>query len=160
MLFTGTNLGLNRSVYTQTGQYGFIADCTVTTTSGRYAFGLSGSNGTLEFKLQSGYLYYQNQFIGSYVANRQFTVEAQMSKTVNNVIKDGVPLIYGGTKPTGFFDTFYFNRDNAGQGGAIDFTLSGNSQPTFTVSTQGYLISTGQSAVTGSFVNTSPFPVA
>lgn len=159
MEFTGTNLCLTRSLYTQTGQYGFALDCTVDNTSGQYLFGLSGSNGTLEFKLESGHMSYQNRFIHTYKAYQQFSLEAEFTSGTNNVIKDGTPLLYGINKSTGYFDTFYMKRANAGMGASFDLQVSGNNTPAYSITTKGYLLVSGQAGVTGYFVNQSTFPV-
>lgn len=159
MLFTGTELSLKRNFYTQTGYYGFVMDATVNTTSGIYHFGLSGAAGTIDFRLESGKMYWGNQFIHSYRSSEQFTIEAQFTTGRGNVIKNNSPLIYGGAKTTGYYDYFYFSRENAGMGAEFDLMLSGNSSPIYSITQQGYLTSTGQNAVTGWFLNQGPYPI-
>lgn len=159
MLFTGIDLTAKRNFFTQTGSYGFTATCTVDNTTGQYLFGLSGRAGVLEFRLESGHLYYGTQFLHSYRSYQEFTLEARFSSGATDVIKDGVPLVYGGPKATGYFDYFYFKRANAGMGASFDVNVSGNNLPLYTIQQQGYLLASGQAAVTGWFANQSAFPL-
>ncbi len=159
MEFTGSDLTLKRAFYTQSGTYGFVADITVDNTTGLYRFGLSGAQGTLEFTLSSGRLSYGNQFLHTYRSYGTFSIEAQFTSGAANIIKDGSPLVYGVPKATGNFDTFYFTRANAGMAASFDIEISGNSIPSFTISQQGYLLTSGQGGVTGYFANRSVFPL-
>ncbi len=159
MQFTGTDLTLKRSFYTQSGTYGFVADVTVDNTTGLYRFGLSGAQGMLEFTLNSGRLSYGQQFLHAYQSYRAFSIEAQFTSGAANIIKDGAALVYGAPKATGNYDTFYFTRANAGMAGAFDVEISGNSIPSFAVSQKGYLLTSGQGGVTGYFANQSVFPL-
>lgn len=159
MQFTGSELTLKRSFYTQSGAYGFAANITVDNTTGLYRFGLSGGASVLEFTLNSGRLMYGNQFLHTYRSYGAFAIEAQFTSGAANVIKDGAALAFGAPKATGNYDTFYFNRANAGMGASFDVEISGNSIPAFTVSQQGYLLTSGQGGVTGYFVNQSAFPL-
>lgn len=159
MTFTGSELTIKRNFFTQTGEFGLSVGCTVDNTSGRYQFGLSGAQGTIEFSLESGRLYYQNQFLHTYAANETFLIEAQFTSGTVNVIKDAAPLVYGAPKATGAFDYFYLTRTNDSLGATIDLNISGNSIPTYTITQQGYLAYSGQNAVTGYFVNQSPYPI-
>lgn len=159
MLFSGSELVVKRNFYTQTGNYGFAIDCTVDNTSGQYLFGLTGAAGTLEFKLESGRIYYNNQFIHSYKAYQEFSLEAQFTSGTYNIIKNNSALIYGGSKSTGHFDYFYFKRANASLGAEFNVQISGNNEPTYSITNQGYLLSSGQNAVTGYFSNQGAFPI-
>lgn len=159
MQFTGTDLTLKRTFYTQSGVYGFAANITVDNTTGLYRFGLTGAGQVLEFTLNSGRLSYGSQFIHTYRSYQAFAIEAQFTSGAANIIKDGVPLAYGLPKTTGNYHTFYFTRANAGMSAAFDVEISGNSTPSFTVSQQGYLLTSGQGGVTGYFVNQSAFPL-
>jgi hypothetical protein len=120
MQFTGSLLNLLRNFYTQTGNFGFALTCTTDNTSGNYSFGVSGSQYNLGFSMNSGQIYYGNTFIHSYQANNQFSFEVQVNTGNFNVIKDGVPMMYGATKPTGFFNYFYFQRSGAGLNAVFD----------------------------------------
>ncbi len=159
MEFTGTDLTIKRNFYTQTGDFGFSAACTVDNSTGVYRFGLSGAGGTLEFRLQSGRMYYQDQFIHAYRSNEQFLVEAQFTSGHANVLRNEAALIYGERKATGAFDYFYFQRENAGMAAIFDLEISGNSTPIYSITNYGYLFASGQAAVTGWFMNQSPYPV-
>lgn len=159
MIFTGSQLSLKRSIYTQTGYYGFVMDATVENTSGVYHFGLSGAAGTLDFRLESGRMYWGNQFVHTYRSYEQFTVEAQFSSGHANILKNDEALVYGEPKQTGYFDTFYFNRADANMGAAFEVSVSGNNAPVYAITQQGYLTSSGQNAVTGWFTNQGGFPI-
>lgn len=159
MIFTGNQLAVHREFYTQTGAFGFGLGCNVDNTTGVYRFGVSGAQGALEFRLQSGRMYYRDQFIHAYESNTSFLLEAQFTSGQANVVKDGAPLIYGDPKATGQFNTFYFTRENAGMAATFDLNISGSNIPTYTITPNGYLTATGQSSVTGYFVNTSAYPI-
>ncbi len=158
MQFTGLDLTLKRSFYTQSGTYGFVADIVVDNTTGLYRFGLSGAQGALEFRLDSGRLYYGTQFLHTYQSYRAFVIEGQFTSGAANILKNGSPLAFGAPKATRNFDTFYFSRANPGMGGTFGVEISGNSLPSFTISQQGYLLTSGQGGVTGYFANQSAFP--
>jgi hypothetical protein len=153
MLFTGSELTLKRNFYTQTGYYGFVMSATVDTTTGAYHFGLSGNGGTIDFRLESGRIYYDSEFIHSYKPFEQFTIEAQFSSGHTNVLKNDSPLLYGHPKLTGYYDYFYFTRASANMGGELDVEISGNNAAVYSITQQGYLFSSGQNAVTGWFTN-------
>lgn len=159
MLFTGSQLTLKRNFYTQTGNYGFVMDATVDNTSGVYHFGLSGAAGVLDFRLESGHMYWGNQFVHTYRSHEQFTIEAQFTSGTANVLKDNHPLVYGASKATGYFDYFYFTRADTNMGGEFEVQVSGNNAPVYSIIQQGYLASTGQNAVTGWFLNQGTFPI-
>lgn len=159
MQFSNTGLLIKRNVYTQTGNFGFAVACTVDNTTGVYRFGMTGAAGALEFRLQSGHMYYQDQFVHTYRSNEEFLLEAQFTSGHANVIRNSDPLIYGERKVTGAFDYFYFTRENAGMNAVFDLEISGNSTPLYTITQQGYLISSGQSGVTGYFINQSAYPL-
>lgn len=159
MQFTGSELTLKRNFFTQTGYYGFVMSATVDNTSGEYHFGLTGNAGTIDFTLQSGRIYQGSQLLHSYQANQEFVIEGQFSSGANNVLKDNVPLSYNVPKSTGYFDYFYFKRASTALGAEFDVVISGNNLPIYSITNQGYLYSTGQSAVTGWFINQSQFPI-
>src|SRR5258708_935028 len=120
MQFTDSSLTLKRNFYTQTGNYGFVMSATVDTTTGGYHFGLSCAAGMLDFRLESGHMYWDNMFVQTYKAGQQFTVEAQFSSGHANVLKDDAPLVYGDPKVTGYFDTFYMNRASTDMAFEVD----------------------------------------
>lgn len=159
MQFTGNSLSLTRNLYTQTGSCGFNMTCSVDNTTGQYSFGFSGSAGAIAFQLQSGWLSYQGTKLHSYRSNEPFVIEVQTSPSKLNLIKDNSALLYECARPTGYIDHFYFNRENATIGGEFDLSVSGNGIPTYTIQNVGYLVASGQAAVTGWFFNQSAFPV-
>jgi hypothetical protein len=159
MQFTGNELSVKRNFYTQTGDCGFVMAATVDTTTGAYHFGLSGVDGALDFKMESGRICYGNTYIHHYRSFEPFTIEAQFSSGALNVLKDNAALVYGLPKPTGQFDYFYFNRVSTNMAAEFAVQISGDNTPTYSISDQGYLYSTGQKAVTGWFVNSSAFPI-
>ncbi len=159
MTFTGSELTLKRSFYTQSGVYGFAADIVVDNTSGLYHFGITGNGGSIDFTLNSGRLYYGTQFLSTYKSHQSFSIEGQFTSGSANLIKDGEPLAYNAPKGTGYFNYFYLTRANTGMDATFDFSVSGNSTPTFSITQQGYLYATGQGGVTGYFVNQSAFPI-
>lgn len=159
MQFTGQELTLKRNFYTQTGNYGFVANVTVDNTTGTYHFGLSGAQGVLDFTLQSGRMYYGGQFVQSYRSYEEFLVEGQFSSGAANMTKNDSALMYGAAKPTGNFDYFYFTRGSTNMGATFGLEVSGNNSAVYSISQQGYLFASGQNAVTGWFANQGAFPI-
>jgi len=159
MNFTGSELTIKRNFYTQTGAFGFVLGCIVDNGTGSYQFGISGQQGKIEFKLQSGKLIYENQFIHSYRPNTEFIIEAQFTSGSSNVIKDESPLLFGQPKATGNFDYFYFTRASSDLGATFNLQISGNNLPQYLITDKGYILSSGQNAVTGYFLNQSAFPI-
>lgn len=159
MTFTGSQLAVYRNYYTQTGNVGFGLNCTVDNTTGQYLFGLSGNAGVLQFTLESGRVYYGSQFIHSYQTDEPFTIEGQFTTGSLNVMKDGQALVYGAPKSTGNLDYFYFSRANASLGADFDLYVSGDNAALRTITTQGYLLTTGQAGVTGYYVNDGNYPI-
>lgn len=159
MQFTGSELTLKRNFYTQTGNYGFVMAATVDNTTGAYHFGLSGAQGMLDFRLESGRMHWGNQFIQSYRSYEQFIVEGQFSSGAVNVTDNNSPLLYGAAKATGNFDYFYFTRASTDMGATFSVEVSGNNSPIYSITQQGYLFSSGQNAVTGWFANQGAFPI-
>jgi len=159
MNFTGTNLVLKRNIYPQTGNYGFSMNCAVDNTTGRYFFGLSGNGNKIEFTLESGKISFDNKFIHSYVSDEIFSISVDYTNTKTNIRKDNVALVYGGAKPTGFFDYFYFKRESASLGASFDISVDGDNIPSYSIQNNAYLFTSGQEAVTGYFINNSLFPI-
>lgn len=160
MIFTGTQLLAKRNFFTQTGNYGFVMSATVSTTTGAYHFGLSGAGAqSIDFRLESGRMYWNNQFIHAYKSYEPFVIEGQFTSGAANIIKDNTPLIYGVPKATGSYDYFYFSRASADMGGEFDVQISGNNGPVYSITQQGYLTSSGQNVVTGWFLNQSDYPI-
>jgi len=158
MQFTGQELTIKRNFYTQINDVGMSLECSVDNTTGVYHFGLSGLQGIVDFRLESGRMFFNNQFIHSYRAFQPFSLVAQIGSGAN-VIKDGAALVYGQPTNTGSFDYFYFQRDNAGMGAVFDLNISGDTTPSFSITDKGYLFSSGQRGVTGYFVNQGAFPI-
>ena len=159
MQFTGNQLVLKRNVYTQTGNYSMWINCAVDNTTGQYYFGLSGNGNSLDFMMQSGKLYFANTLIHSYLPYKSLLITADFTNTFANISKDGVPLAYGLPKQTGYFDYFYFKRDSASSNAAFNLYVSGDNLPNCNFQNIGYLLSTGQAAVTGTVMNLSQFPI-
>lgn len=159
MQFTGTLLNLFRNFYTQTGNFGFLLSCSVDNTSGNYNFGVSGSQYNLQFNMNSGGIYYGNTFIHSYKANTPFVMEVQINTGNFNVIKDSAAMMYGTVKPTGVFNYFYFQRANSNLNATFDLYVSGDGAPNYQISNVGYILTTGQTAVSGNYTNLSQFPI-
>lgn len=159
MQFTGTDLIIKRNFFTQTGNFGFVVSCVVDNTSGLYQFGLSGAAGVQEFSLRSGKIYYGNTFIHSYHTSQSFDLAANLYTGSINIIKDGAALAYNLPHSTGNYDYFYFKRANAGMGATFDLEISGDNAATYAIQQVGYLLSSGQNAVTGHLTNTSAYPI-
>lgn len=161
MNFTGTELQHTRNFYIQTGNFGFIASFTFDNTTGTYNLGVSGQQYNFNIIANSGKLYKDNLFLGTYRPYETFTLEAQLNTGNYNLIKNRnatvTPLVYGIPKNTGYFDYFYLNRSNGSIGATIDLYVSGDNVPNFNIPPQGYLISSSQNAVTGLFLNNSQF---
>lgn len=159
MEFTGTNLVLKRNIYPQTGNYSFSINCAVGSTTGKYFFGLSGNGNKIEFTMDSGKIYFDNKFIHSYRSNEEFSISADFTNSKINLSKNDAPLLYGQAKPTGYFEYFYFKRNDNSLGASFDLNVSGNNIPSYKIETNGYLLYSGQEAVTGYFINYSAFPI-
>lgn len=159
MEFTGSLLTLKRNIYPQTGNYNFSMSCTVDNTSGTYFFGLSGNGNNIEFKLESGKIYFDNKFIHSYQAYQDFSIASDITNSKINISKNDIPIIFGFDKPTGYYEYFYFKRSKPGLSATFDLRISGDNIPRYSIQNNGYLVSTGQNAVTGYFSNLSNFPI-
>ena len=159
MQFTGTLQNLLRNFYTQTGNFGFALTCEVDNTTGNYSFGVSGSQYNFGFSMNSGQIYYGNTLLHSYTANKQFTFEAQINTGNFNIIKDGTPLMYGIAKNTGLFNYFYFQRSGGSLNATFDLYVSGDNIPNYNLQNAGFLLSTGQTSVTGLLINYGQFPI-
>lgn len=159
MQFTGTELTRSRSIYTQNLNFGWSIDCVVDNTTGRYDFGVSGSAGTLAFTLQSGRILAGNTFLHSYAANEPFSMECQITPTTYNLLKEDSPLVMGVGKTSGDFSTLFFTRAESTLFADFSFFASGQNLPNVTVDTVGYLLTTGQNAVTGQYRNLGSYPV-
>lgn len=158
MQFTGEQLTVKRNFYTQVNDVGFSMNCLVDNPTGLYRFGLSGQQGIAEFQMRSGRLYYENQFIHAYQTFEQFSIVGQIGSG-SNIIKDGAALIYGQPRNTGSFNYFYFTREHAEMGATFDLNVSGDTVPTYSITDKGYLFTSGQSGVTGYFLNQGVFPI-
>lgn len=160
MQFTGTELVQKRAFYTQNLNFGFAFDCYVDNTSSRYDFGISGTTGLLlNFTLQSGQMSLNNTFIHSYQPYERFYLEAQVSSGAYNVLKNGQPLIYGASQPSGDFSYFYVKRSLPGLFADWDMYVSGQNLPNLTLDSVGYLLTTGQTGVTGLLHNNGSYPL-
>lgn len=159
MIFTGSILSIQRNFFSQTGNVWLGMNCTLDNSTGTYHFGLSGIQGIQDFRLESGRIYQGNNFIHTYKSNQAFDFAAQFSSGTVNVTKDNTALSFGIPKNTGIFDYFYFSRANAGMGADFDVTVSGDNTPNYTIQSQGYLLYSGQNAVTGRFLNNSVYPI-
>jgi len=159
MTFTGSELTIKRNFYTQTGNLGFVFACLVDSTTGLYQFGISGNQGVVNFTLESGRMYYGQDFIHTYLSQEQFILEAQFTSGATNILKDGTALVYGKPKATGSYDYFYLTRGSNGLEATFSLRISGENVPEVTLNDYGYLYQTGQEAVTGYFVNDSEYPV-
>ncbi len=159
MIFTSDTLTIKRNFFAQTGNVSFDMTCAVDNTTGTYHFGLSGANGAQDFMLQSGKLYASGVMLHTYQSNIPFNLAVQCSSGSTNVLKDGAALAYGAPKGTGLFDYFYFSRENAGMGADFDLLVSGDDIPIYSVQSQGYLLYSGQNAVTGRFGNQSAYSI-
>ena len=65
MQFTGEQLVSKRNFYTQNSNFGVAVDFSVDNPSGRYEFGVSGSNDLL-ISLESGRIHYDGVFLQTY----------------------------------------------------------------------------------------------
>jgi len=155
MNFTGTNLVIKRNIYPQTGNIGLSLTCIVDNTTGIYNFGLSGTQGIRNFSLISGKIYQNNTFLHTYVSNQSFNLNAEFNTGNLNIIKDNTAVSYGLSVQSGVYDYFYFSRANAGMNAIFDLFISGDNIPNFNIQNQGYLLYSGQDAVTGTFNNLS-----
>jgi len=158
MEFTGAVLLLKRNIYPQTGNYGFTMDCSVDATTGKYFFGLSGNGNDIQFTMESGKILFDNKFVHSYSSNVAFSISTDFTNSKINLRKDDAALLYGNSKPTGYFEYFYFKRERPTMGATFDVNISGDSIPLYSITNKGYLLSSGQGAVTGYFINNSIFP--
>ncbi len=159
MNFTGTELIHKRNFFTQTGNLGVSAECAINADTGIFYVGISGSVGTLEWKLFNGKILYGDRFVGSYQPYQSFLFDIQTTTGhLNNKINN-IPVYYGQSRATGYFDYVYFRREDPTLGADFQFNVSGNNSPLYTVSSLGYLTSSGQSGVTGYFIDQSLFPI-
>lgn len=158
MQFTGLELTRSRSIYTQNLNFGWALDCAVDNTTGRYEFGVSGDAGALAFTLQSGRILAGNTFLHNYAANERFYLECQVTSNTYNLLKDDVPLLMGAGKVSGNYTNLYFHREEPTLFADFNFFASGQNLPNVTIDTQGYLLTTGQNAVTGQFQNLGSYP--
>jgi hypothetical protein len=159
MEFTGSELIIKRNFYSQTGMSWFGLNCRVDNTSGTYHFGLSGTNGVLDFKLESGRILHNDRFLHSYRSFEEFIIEGAISPHKFNLTKNTIPLLYGADKNTGAFDYFYFQRDKTSSNAEFDLVISGDNVPSYEISNNGYLFTTGQDSVTGYFINRGEYPI-
>lgn len=159
MQFTGTQLTVKRSFYTQTGNFGVGLNCTLNSTTGTYWFGVSGDQGSFEFMLQSGRITQNGLFLHTYQSNREIALEAQFNTGQFNLISATTPLAFGQPKATGNYSTFYFRRASPDLSGTFNLYVTGDSFPAYTLQNQGFLTQSGQGSVTGYLLNQSLFPI-
>lgn len=157
MQFTGQELTKKRNFYTQTGNFGFGLACSVDNINGKYNFGFSGNQYNFEIVLQSGKILKNGLMIHDYQAFKDFNLEIEISSGNYNIKKNDVPMIFGLQKNTGYFDYFYFNRENTGLGAIFNVYITGDNYPLYIITDKGYLINSGQTGVTGYFINQSQF---
>lgn len=158
MEFTGQELIKKRNFYTQNGNFGVVVDFSVGDPSGRYEFGLSGSN-LLSIILESGQIKYNDLFIQSYLPSNNYSVVIELTDSSINYTQNDTEIFYGLTKQTGNYDYFYFKRDNTGMAAEFDFYLSGKNLPNYSIDKVGYWLNTGQREVTGNFINQSGYEI-
>lgn len=158
MQFEQNQLISKREFYTQNGNFGVAVDFNVNDPSGRYEFGLSGSN-LLTVVLESGLIKYNNLTLQSYLPNNDYSLLLEVTNNNLNIAKDNYELAYGLNKTTGDFNLFYFKRDNPNINAQFDFSLSGSNLPIYSVKRSGFLLSTGANSVTGRFSNLSGYGI-
>ena len=157
MQFTGTELSHSRNFYTQNINFEVDVNCYVYNTTGIYSFGLTGTDINFKIDLISGKIYKDNLFIHSYIPYENFELKIQVTSENYNIIKNKVPLILGGTKQSGNFNTFFFNRQYNTDGANFDVIISGSNKPNVYVDNEEYFLSTGQTAVTGKIINNGSY---
>ena len=158
MNFEDTELIKKRSFYSQTGFASILFNGYVDSLTGIYTLGVSGAS-QIEFVFSGGKIYQNGNHIHSYQPFREFALECQISSGSYNVAKDGAPLVFGEPKSTGAFDTFYITRNNLSDNLFYDLNVSGNTLPIYRLNPNGYLTVTGQTGVTGYFINQGNFPI-
>ena len=158
MEFSGDQLVRKRNFYTQNGNFGLAVDFSVDNPSGRYEFGVSGSN-LLSIILESGQVKYDGLFIQNYVPFNNYSALLEITNNKLNYTQNDSEVAYDLSKQTGDYNYFYFKRDNTGINAEFDFYLSGKNLPNYTIDKIGYWFSTGQREVTGNFTNQSGYEV-
>lgn len=158
MRFLGSSLSQKRNFYTQNNNFWFSASCLVNSTSGEYKFGISGDAGSLEFTMGSGKIYFKDKFVHTYNANKSFYIECALTKDTYNIMKDGIPMIFGDYKSSGNFDYLYMSRSSSSLIGNFNFNIYGQNSPNISISKKGYLFSSEQDAVTGYLNNNGSYP--
>lgn len=159
MEFSGSELILKRNFFTQTGNHSFFMTCTVDNTTGQYSFGLTGNGNIVEFVLNSGKIFYQNKFLHSYNANQEFSILTELTPSKINLLKNEAPLMLNGNRNTGLLDYFFFKRESQQIGAIFNVEISGDTVPPYRISENGYIYSSGQNSVTGTFENLSQYPI-
>ncbi len=160
MNFTGTAITIGRNFYAQPTNVGASISVSVDNPTGIYQFGFSGTTGNLFITLSGGKIIgADNQYLSSYQAGVNFTIDLDSTSTNYNIWKNSNPFISAAPKTNtgGYYDFFLVKRPTLNDN--IDFNLDivGDNQPTFLIDTFGYLFTTGQTEVTGYFRNSGSY---
>lgn len=160
MQFTGYETTKLRNFYSQTGNFNFQLTLSVDNTTGVYHFGVSGQSGILGFTMTGGQIIDPSgYYVNSYYPNEVFSIEFQAGRSGYNILKNAVPLVAGLPLPYQNYNYFYFSRSDPSISGRLNLTVDGQNKPIYSISNFGYLISTGQTAVTGTFHNNGNYPI-
>lgn len=158
MEFSGDQLIRKRNFYTQNGNFGVIVDFSVTDPSGRYEFGISGTQ-KVSICLESGQIKYNDLFVQSYLPFNEYSLLLEVTDNKLNYIQNNIEIAYDLQKQTGNYDFFFFQRDNTGINAEFDFYLSGKNLPVYQIDKIGYLFDSGQRIVSGAFSNSSGYNI-
>lgn len=101
-----------RNIYPQSGLFNYSIDITTFSAEDYVVFGFSGQNNNLSYTLQSGKCYYDNAFIGSYLPDIPLNISGNVSNIAHDVYINGLPKIFGATKPTGSINYLYFDTSD------------------------------------------------
>jgi hypothetical protein len=158
MIFTGQELVKKRNFYTQNGNFGITVDFSVDNPSGRYEFGVSGTE-SVSLILQSGKITWNNLFVQSYLPFNDYSVLLEITDSSLNYIQNNQEVFYGLSKNTGDYNYFYFKRENTGINSEFDFSVSGKNLPNYNIDKLGIWFNSGQTEVTGSYTNQSGYDI-
>lgn len=159
MQFTGSQLLVKRSFYTQNTNFLWSGDLYVDNIDTTYEIGVSGSGIGFGFTLQSGRISQSGLFLHHYYPYESMNLQCELTTSGWNFLKNDTPLIFGATRPSGNYDTLYVKRDSTAGNATFDLFVDGSNAPQYVLSTAGALIATGQTVVTGSFANNSSYPI-